>query len=123
VSYSYKQTKFICLVCPLSKLPLFGLLNIYNLPLHCQSAFTIKCRLFSRKEQLAKRNKATLISLWSQERATSSVIGGDFAYFVWCGEPWYKDMLICCLILQLVKLMTILMIYSCVSFFYLVILN
>ena len=38
-------------------------------------SFTIKCRLFARKERLAKRNKATLISLW---RAISADRGQEF---------------------------------------------
>ena len=41
-------------------------------------SFTIKCRLFARKEWLAKRNQATLISLWSQGRAISADIGRQF---------------------------------------------
>ena len=48
-------------------------------------SFTIKCRLFARKERLAKRNKATLISLWSLGRATSADIGREFCplHLVW----------------------------------------
>jgi hypothetical protein len=37
--------------------------------------FTIKRRLFASKERLAKRNKVTLISLWSPGRAFSADIG------------------------------------------------
>jgi hypothetical protein len=37
---------------------------------HCQ-------RLFARMERLAKRNKATLISLWSPGRAISANIGRE----------------------------------------------
>ena len=40
-------------------------------------SFTIKRRLFARKEWLAKRNKATLISLCSRGRATSADIGRE----------------------------------------------
>jgi hypothetical protein len=39
-------------------------------------SLTTKCRLFARKKRLAKRNKATLISLWSQERAISPTSPG-----------------------------------------------
>jgi hypothetical protein len=48
-------------------------------------SFTIKCRLFARKEWLAKRNKATLISIWGQGRAISADIGRTFFPFrlVW----------------------------------------
>jgi hypothetical protein len=42
--------------------------------------FTIKHRLFARKERLAKRNKATLISLWSQGTAISADRGREFYY-------------------------------------------
>ena len=38
---------------------------------------TIKHRLFASKEQLAKRNKATLISLWSRGRVISADIGRE----------------------------------------------
>jgi len=50
---------------------------------------TIKCRLFARKERLAKRNKATLISLWSQGRETSADIGREFRplRLVWWALP------------------------------------
>jgi hypothetical protein len=41
-------------------------------------SFTIKWRLFVRKEWLAKRNKATLISLRRQGRETSADIGREF---------------------------------------------
>ena len=41
-------------------------------------SFTIKRRLFARKERLAKGNKATLISLWSRGRVTSADIGQEF---------------------------------------------
>jgi hypothetical protein len=52
------------------------------------NSFTIKCRLFARKERLAKRNKTTLISLWSLERATSAdVYGENFTHFALFGEP------------------------------------
>jgi hypothetical protein len=41
-------------------------------------SFTIKRRLFARKEWLTKRNKATLISLCSPGRAISADIGREF---------------------------------------------
>jgi hypothetical protein len=41
-------------------------------------SFTIKDRIFARKERLAKRSKASLISLWSLGRATSADTGRDF---------------------------------------------
>ena len=40
--------------------------------------FTIKRRLFARKELVAERNKATLISLWSRGRAISADVGWEF---------------------------------------------
>ena len=40
-------------------------------------SFTIKRTLFARKERLAKRNKATLISLLSRGKATSADIGRE----------------------------------------------
>ena len=39
--------------------------------------FTLKRRLFARKERLAKRNKTTIISLWSRGRAISADIGQE----------------------------------------------
>jgi hypothetical protein len=39
--------------------------------------FTLKRRLFARKKRLAKGNKATTISLWSQGRAISADIGRE----------------------------------------------
>jgi hypothetical protein len=41
-------------------------------------SFTIKHRLFAKKERLAKRNEATLISLWSRVREISADIGRKF---------------------------------------------
>jgi hypothetical protein len=65
---------------------------LFLLPFHCCApwcifplitialtiSFTIKRRLFARKEWLVKRNKATLISLCSRGRATSADIGQEF---------------------------------------------
>ena len=58
-------------------------------------SFTIKWRLFARKEWLAKRNKGTLISLCSGGRATSVDIGREFrplrlAWWVLQGAQLWK---------------------------------
>jgi hypothetical protein len=44
--------------------------------------FTLKRRLFARKERLAKGNKVTTISLWSKGRAISADIGQELR-LVW----------------------------------------
>jgi len=41
----------------------------------------------ARKGPLAKGNEVTLISLWSQRKATSADIRVNFAHFAWFGEP------------------------------------
>jgi hypothetical protein len=45
--------------------------------------FTLKRRLFARRERFAKGNKTTTILLWSQGRAISADIGREIR-LVWC---------------------------------------
>jgi len=53
------------------------IVSSHHLKIALSITFTIKHRLFARKERLAKGNEATTISLWSQGRAISADIGRE----------------------------------------------
>jgi hypothetical protein len=59
-------------------------------PTFLRKHVSLSCLHFSLKEWLAKRNKATLISLCSRGRATSADIGREFRplRLVWWAQLW-----------------------------------
>ena len=75
-SFLSQQVKF-SLLLEKNLFPPF-LCNLKLITIALPISFTLKHILFAREERLAKRNKATLISLGSRGRAISADIGREF---------------------------------------------
>jgi hypothetical protein len=77
-------------ICSFLKAKQSTCLSFKHITIALTISFTITRRLCARKEWLAKRNKATLISLCSLGRATSADIGREFQVTLVGNWLWLK---------------------------------